>query len=127
MTLPQGYRIVQIPTIMIDRPPASKPSNNLGPGFLASLDVHLQPGRLETTNDNRIRVVPEPDRAGRFSLSDDPWYRLLQSQVHERIFPIFYINQPPCLQELDRLLRRENCFHKIIRRNPEPLRTGPTE
>src|SRR2546426_8701539 len=117
MTLPQRYRIVQVPTVMVYCAPAGKPPDNLGLGLLASLHVHLQPGGLKTTDNNRVGVVPETDGTGRFSLPNDPGYRFLHRHVHERIIRILNIDQSPGFQDLYRLLRWEYCFHKIITRN----------
>src|SRR6266568_4258847 len=111
---------------MVDRAPARKPPYNLGFRLFTSLHVLLQPRGLETTNNERVRIVPEPDTTGRLSLPNQPGYRLLHSQVHERIIPILDIDQPPGFRQLD-LRGREYCFHKIIRGNPKPLGAGPAE
>ncbi len=84
---------------MVYCPTTRETSDHFCPCFLAGLKVHLLLCHLETSEDYRVGVVPEPDGVGSIALAYDAGYRLLNSQVSEGIVRVFKVDNAPGLPQ----------------------------
>src|SRR5690348_5606889 len=84
---------------MVDCSASGKTSDHCCPGLFAGVEADLKLRGLETSQNYRVRVVPETNSTRRGAFSDCSWNSLLHTHVSVWIVPVLHIDQSPSLHQ----------------------------